>query len=90
MMAHRPAQLFGLQDRGFIKEDYYADLVLIAPNAPHLVTADSVVSKCGWSPFEGHTFTHRVVQTFVNGHSVYHNGAFCSERPASYPLTFGR
>ena len=90
MMAHRPAQLFGIQDRGFIREDYYADLVLIAPNAPHLVTADSVVSKCGWSPFEGHIFTHRVVQTFVNGHSVYHDGAFCPDRPASHPLTFGR
>ena len=75
-MAHAPAELFGINDRGFIREGYYADLVLVNPNAPWTVSKDNLLYKCGWSPMEGATFSHRVEKTFVNGHLVYDNGVF--------------
>lgn len=70
-MAHAPAALFGLKDRGFIREGYYADLVLVDPNCPWTVAKDNLLYACGWSPFEGVTFSHRVRTTFVNGQPVY-------------------
>ena len=75
-MAHNPAILYKVAYRGFIREGYQADLVLVRPNTPHTVDAAEIVSKCGWSPFEGHTFSHDIVCTWVNGHVVYENGAF--------------
>ena len=75
-MAHAPAKLFGIKDRGFIREGYYADLVLVNPNSPWSVTKDNLLYKCGWSPMEGVRFSHKVEKTFVNGHLVYDNGVF--------------
>ena len=73
-MAHAPARLFDIVDRGFIREGLKADLVLVDLDAPWTVDRASVLSKCGWSPFEGQRFKSRVVQTWVNGAVVYADG----------------
>ena len=74
LMAHNPARLFGVQERGFLREGYKADIVILRPNAPWMLTPDRIESKCGWSPLEGHTFRWRVEQTLCNGHLIYNNG----------------
>jgi dihydroorotase len=74
--AHAPAKLFGIKERGFIREGYYADLVLVNPNHPWTIDKGNILYKCGWSPLEGKTFTHRVEKTFVNGHLAYDRGKF--------------
>ena len=73
-MCHNPAILFNVKDRGYIREGYYADLVLLDPNAPWTVGKFNVLAKCGWSPFEGQEFSARVTHTLVNGNLVYANG----------------
>lgn len=73
-MAHAPAELFRIDKRGYIREGYYADLVLVDINSPWTVTKENILSKCGWSPFEGTTFHARVKKTFVNGNVVYDDG----------------
>ena len=73
-MCHAPAELFQIHNRGYIREGYQADLVIVNPNAEWDLTNKSVLSKCGWSPLEGLTFSHKVERTFVNGHTVYSDG----------------
>ena len=75
-MAHNPAILYKVKERGFIREGYRADLVLVKPDAPHTVSTEEIQSKCAWSPFEGHTFNWDITHTWVNGHAVYANGKF--------------
>ena len=75
-MAHNPAILYKVKERGFIREGYRADLVLVSPDAPHTVTPEEIQSKCAWSPFEGHTFRWDITHTWVNGHAAYANGQF--------------
>lgn len=75
-MSHNPAILYKVRNRGFIREGYQADLVLVKPNAHHAIDAADIMSKCAWSPFEGHTFSHDITHTWVNGHAVYENGTF--------------
>ncbi|MDT0556392.1 dihydroorotase [Patiriisocius hiemis] len=87
--AHNPAILFQIEDRGFIRKGYKADLVLVDPNAPWTVTKDNIAYKCGWSPFEGSTFKARVVYTFVNGAIAYDNGKYPAENRGER-LTFTR
>lgn len=70
---HNPAILFEIEKRGFIREGYKADLVLVDLNSPWAVQPDNIYSKCGWSPFEGTTFKSRITHTFVNGRLVYKN-----------------
>lgn len=72
--AENPALFYGIKERGFIKEGYYADLVLVDIDKPHAVTKENLHSKCAWSVFEGHTFSSTVEMTFVNGQMVYENG----------------
>ncbi|MDR1722503.1 MAG: dihydroorotase [Tannerella sp.] len=79
MMANNPAELFRIDRRGFIREGYYADLALVDPNKPLTVTKDNILYKCGWSPFEGHTFKHSILKTFVNGYEVYSDGRVSDE-----------
>lgn len=73
-MAHKPAELFHIDRRGYIRPGYYADLVLIDPNKTWTVSKENILTKCGWSPFEGYTFHHAVDTTWVNGEVVWHNG----------------
>ena len=73
-MAHAPAEMYQIQNRGFIRKGYQADLVLVRPDSKWTVTTDGILSKCKWSPLEGHTFNWKVEKTFVNGHPVYNNG----------------
>lgn len=73
LMCHAPATLFNISNRGFIRPGYQADLVLVAPESWTL-TKTGILSKCGWSPLEGHTFQHRVLQTYINGHLAYNHG----------------
>lgn len=70
-MCHAPAVLFRIQKRGFLRIGYKADLVLVRPDSPWQVSAENILSKCGWSPLEGHTFDWQVERTFVNGRQVY-------------------
>ncbi|MCR5270277.1 MAG: dihydroorotase [Prevotella sp.] len=74
LMAHNPARLFEVRNRGFIRKGAQADLVIVRPNSPWTVTTDVIESKCGWSPLEGHTFQWRVEKTLCNGHLIYNNG----------------
>ena len=73
-MCHAPADLFRIEDRGYIRPGYFADLVLVDLNKPQTVTTENILYKCGWSPFEGTCFDASVVQTRVNGKLVYDNG----------------
>ena len=75
-MCHNPALLFQIEKRGFIKEGYYADLVLVNPDSPWTVKKDNILYKCGWSPFEGETFESKITHTFVNGHLIFDNDQF--------------
>ena len=74
LMCHNPARLFGVQQRGFLRKGYRADITIVRPKCPWTVTKDCILSKCGWSPLEGHTFNWQVERTLCNGHTVYHNG----------------
>ncbi len=75
-MSHAVADCFNIAERGYIREGYYADLVIVDPAKPQTVTKKSLLYKCGWSPLEGHNFSASVTHTFVNGHLAYGNGAF--------------
>jgi len=74
LMCHHPAQLFEVRQRGFLREGYQADIVLVRPNTGWTVTKELIQSKCGWSPMEGHMYLWRVERTLCNGHTVYQNG----------------
>lgn len=70
-MCHNPAKIFKIEKRGFIREGYYADLVIVNAGLPWSVKKENIIAKCGWSPFEGYTFKSRITHTFVNGQLVY-------------------
>ncbi len=73
-MCHAPARMFNVADRGYVREGYKADLVLVDLDVPWTVTREGLLSKCGWSPFEGQRFHARVARTWVNGRTVYADG----------------
>ncbi len=75
-MCHAPAISFQMKKRGYIREGYWADLTLVDLNASQEVNKANILYKCGWSPFEGHTFKSKISHTFVNGNLVYDNGEF--------------
>ncbi len=75
-MCHNPAILFRMEDRGYIREGYHADIVLLEPNRPWKVSKDNILYKCQWSPFEGTVFKSKVTHTFVNGHLAFKEGNF--------------
>ena len=86
-MSHNVADIFNIEKRGYIREGYFADLVVVNLNKPNTVTKESLLYKCGWSPFEGHTFASSIEKTFVSGHLVYDNGTF-DETKKGERLTF--
>lgn len=88
-MCHNPAILFEIEKRGFIREGYFADLVLVDPNMPWQVNKNNILAKCGWSPFEGTTFHSTVKHTWVSGHLAYSNGQL-NESKLGERLTFHR
>jgi dihydroorotase len=79
-MAHNPAILFRIEKRGFIREGYKADLVLVDLNENWTVEKENILYKCGWSPLEGMNFHSKVTHTFVNGNLVYENGKINEEK----------
>lgn len=88
-MCHNPAKLFKIENRGFIREGYFADLVIVNPHMPWNVMKENILYKCGWSPLEGINFKSRISHTFVNGKLVYTNGKV-KEILAGQRLTFNR
>ncbi|SEM52685.1 dihydroorotase [bacterium A37T11] len=87
--AHNTATCFQIDRRGFLREGYFADLVLVDLNKPYLVERSNILSKCGWSPFEGHTFRSSVTHTIVSGQLAYQNGRII-ENGNGHRLTFNR
>jgi len=88
-MCHAPATCFGVERRGFIREGYQADLILVDTESPCTVSSLNIQYKCGWSAFEGHTFQSEITHTFVNGNLVYENGFF-DESIKGQRLNFAR
>ena len=88
-IAHNPAIIFKVNKRGFLREGYYADIVLIDSNTPTLVTQESLLYKCGWSPFEGQKFDNSIHKTILNGNVVYENG-IVNSIPYGKKITFNR
>tara|TARA_R110002124_G_scaffold54759_2_gene155463 strand:- start:6157 stop:7494 length:1338 start_codon:yes stop_codon:yes gene_type:complete len=88
-MSHNPAKIFKIEKRGFIKEGFYADLILVNPTLSNTVSKETILYKCGWSPFEGTTFSSTITHTFVNGNLMYNNGKF-NEKIKGERLIFNR
>ncbi len=80
-MSHAPADCFQIDRRGYVREGYWADLILIDPNQPTTVSKQNVLYQCGWSPLEGHTFDASITHTIVSGNVVYENGQFLTDQP---------
>ncbi len=87
--SHNVADMFAIDKRGFIREGYFADMVLVDLNSPWMVRKENLLYKCGWSPFEGQTFKSKVLTTWVNGNKVYNNGHIL-EGSLGKRLTFNR
>lgn len=87
-MAHAPAVCFKINDRGYIREGYYADLVVVKKQAT-TVSKENILYKCGWSPFEGHTFNYSVDKTFINGQLAYSKDEKITQK-FGQRLTFNR
>jgi dihydroorotase len=88
-VCHNPAEAFQVKDRGYLREGYFADLVLVDLQKETTVTKESLLYKCGWSPFEGHTFQNRIVTTLVNGGIAWHEGQ-PGQKIHGQRLTFNR
>jgi dihydroorotase len=80
-VCHAPADVFGIPDRGYLREGAYADLVVVDPGRPTTVSESSLLYKCGWSPFTGHRFSSSIDATLVNGTIVWRNGELSGARP---------
>lgn len=88
-MCHAPATLFQVAERGFIREGYFADLVLVDPSSSWTISKENILYKCGWSPFDGVTLSNRIKTTFVNGEIAYSDGVVC-DKQLGMRLTFDR
>ena len=90
LMCHAPARLFNIEGRGYLREGYKADLVLVRPHSPWTLTPNKIESRCNWSPLEGRRFNWKVEKTFCNGHLIYNNGQITDETFHGQPVTFDR
>ena len=90
LMCHNPAKLFSVENRGYLREGYKADLVMIRPNQPWTLTPNRIQSKCNWSPLEGHTFHWRVDRTFCNGFPIYNRGHVTDEKFRGQAVSYDR
>ncbi len=88
-MSHRVADCFQIKDRGYLREGYFADMVIVDRSQPQTVHADNILFKCGWSPLEGFTMPATIAKTFVNGHPAWENGRF-NESEKGMRLQFDR
>ena len=88
-VTHAPATLFNVQERGYLREGFHADLVIVDPARPHVVVPAEILSKCGWSPFEGETFRSSIAATFVNGMLAWNDGKL-DDRVRGQRLAFDR
>tara|TARA_B100000925_G_scaffold287756_1_gene267569 strand:- start:1108 stop:2445 length:1338 start_codon:yes stop_codon:yes gene_type:complete len=79
--SHNPAKIFKIKERGFLKENFYADMVMVDLEGKTKVTKENIMYKCGWSPFEGHIFNSSVIKTWVNGKLSYNQGKIVNEQP---------
>ena len=75
-MCHNPAILFNIKKRGFIREGFFADLVILSKNQSWVINKNNILYKCGWSPFEGKKINSMITHTFVSGNLAYENGVF--------------
>jgi dihydroorotase len=89
-MCHNPAKLYKIDGRGYIRENYFADLVLVDPNTSETVNQDNILYKCKWSPLEGTILSHQIKTTFVNGKIVFNNGKIIDNIAAGKKLKFNR
>lgn len=89
-MCHNPAIRYQVKDRGFIRENYFADLVLVDPKAKYTVEKSNLLYKCGWSPLEGQDFQHAVTMTMVNGKIVWENNSLVGNSSSANALVFER
>ncbi len=89
-MCHSPALIFNIRERGFLREGFWADMVLVDIHDEWIVNKENILYKCGWSPFEGSTFKSRIVTTIVNGNIVYDKGKITDKEFRGLPLTFNR
>ncbi len=87
--SHAVAEMFQIDGRGYIREGYFADFVMVDLSSPYTVTKENLLYKCGWSPFEGHTFSSTIVSTWCNGKLVFENGKLTGEK-SGMALTFAR
>ncbi len=90
LMCHNPAHLFQIENRGYLREGYHADLVMVRPHAPWTLTPNRIQSKCNWSPLEGHTFRWRVERTFCNGFPIYNRGHVTDEKYRGRAVCYNR
>lgn len=90
LMCHNPATLFQVENRGFLREGYKADLVLVRPHSPWTLTPNIIRSKCNWSPLEGRVFSWRIEKTYCNGFLIYNHGHLTDENIHGEPVTFNR
>lgn len=90
LMCHNPADLFSIENRGYLREGYMADLVMVRPHVPWTLTPNRIQSKCNWSPLEGHTFHWRVERTFCNGFPIYNRGHVTDEKYRGAAVCYNR
>ena len=88
LMCHNPARLFHIENRGYLREGYKADIAVLRPRSPWTLTPNRILSRCNWSPLEGHVFHWRVDQTYVNGRLLFNRGHIMDERTLGQAVTF--
>ena len=90
LMCHNPATLLSVENRGYLREGYMADLVMVRPQSPWTLTPNRIQSTCNWSPLEGHSFRWRVERTFCNGFPIYNRGHVTDEKFRGQAVCFTR